>query len=128
YTTSTCILAVGVSWGECVSNLQRRSDAKSGLDHPSSVDVPCESLTDQPAIPLVTILMCTFNGARFLPAQLASIEQQSHWNWRLIVSDDGSSDATLAIIHHFAERVSRPVEVRHSPRCGPAANFISLAA
>jgi glycosyltransferase involved in cell wall biosynthesis len=111
-----------------VSNLQRRSDAKSGRDCPSSVDVPCESLNEQPAIPQVTILMCTFNGARFLPAQLASIEQQSHWNWRLIVSDDGSRDATLAIIHHFAERVSRPVEVRHSPRCGPAANFISLAA
>ena len=72
--------------------------------------------------------MCTFDGARFLQAQLASLEHQTHWNWRLIVSDDGSSDATIAIIRHFAERVSRPVELRHSPGRGPAGNFMSLAA
>ena len=73
--------------------------------------------------------MCTFNGARFLPTQLASIERQTHGNWRLIVSDDGSTDATLEILHHFAQRVSKPVEIRHGPqKGGPAGNFMGLAA
>lgn len=78
--------------------------------------------------PCVTILLCTFNGERFLEAQLASLEQQSHPNWRLIVSDDGSSDATLSIIERFAARIPHPVEVRSGPRCGPAGNFLALAA
>lgn len=77
--------------------------------------------------PCVTILLCTLNGARFLAAQLASIEQQSHKNWCLVVSDDGSTDATLAILRHFAKRVPQPVEFRTGPRRGPAANFLSLA-
>lgn len=83
---------------------------------PASQDVPC-----------ITILLCTLNGARFLPAQLASIEQQSHKNWRLIASDDGSTDTTLTILRHFAERVPQPVEIRTGPRRGPCANFLSLA-
>jgi glycosyltransferase involved in cell wall biosynthesis len=78
--------------------------------------------------PCVTILLCTYNGARFLAAQLASIEQQSHQNWRLIVSDDGSTDATLAIVQHFMQRTGKPVELREGPRLGPAANFLALAA
>ncbi|MGH9809184.1 MAG: glycosyltransferase family 2 protein, partial [Terriglobia bacterium] len=84
--------------------------------HSSGSDTPC-----------ITILLCTYNGARFLAAQLASLEQQSHQNWKLLVSDDGSTDATLAIVNHFAQRVAQPVEVRHGPQRGPAANFLFLA-
>lgn len=72
--------------------------------------------------------MCTLNGAQFLPAQLASLEQQTHSNWRLIVSDDGSTDATVTIIEHFAQRVPQDVEIRKGPGRGPSANFVSLAA
>jgi glycosyltransferase involved in cell wall biosynthesis len=86
---------------------------------------PCFSRA--PGTPSVTIFLCTYNGERFLAAQLASIEQQSHQNWRLIVSDDHSADATLAILRHFAQRVSQPVEIREGPRRGHAANFLSLA-
>jgi glycosyltransferase involved in cell wall biosynthesis len=75
----------------------------------------------------ITILLCTYNGARFLAAQLASLERQLHQNWKLIVSDDGSSDATLPIVHHFAQRIPQDVEVREGPRRGPSANFLSLA-
>lgn len=78
--------------------------------------------------PQVTILMCTYNGARFLRVQLASLEQQSYGNWRLVVSDDGSSDETLDILRNFATRVRQPVELRRGPRRGAAANFMALAA
>lgn len=76
----------------------------------------------------VAILLCTYNGESFLEAQLASFERQSHQNWRLIVSDDGSTDATLDIVERFSRRVPQPVEVRSGPRRGPAANFLTLAA
>jgi glycosyltransferase involved in cell wall biosynthesis len=78
---------------------------------------------------LVTVLLCTYNGAEFLSEQLASIERQTHRNWRIIASDDGSIDSTPAILTAFAEahRGDERMEIRHGPRRGPAANFLSLA-
>ena len=51
--------------------------------------------------PHIIVLMATCNGARYLPAQLHSLIAQTHNNWSLIVSDDGSRDATLDILHRF---------------------------
>ena len=76
----------------------------------------------------VAILMGTWNGARFLRAQIESIAAQSHRDWRLVVSDDGSSDLTRAILAAFqAEQGADRVEIREGPRRGFAANFLSLA-
>ena len=55
-----------------------------------------------PADPTVAIVLCTYNGAEWLPAQLASIAAQTHMDWVLCVSDDGSQDGTLDLIHAFA--------------------------
>ena len=49
-------------------------------------------------MPNVAVLLCTYNGAQFLPAQIASLAHQTFSNWKLFVSDDGSSDETLAIV------------------------------
>src|ERR1700739_798064 len=75
----------------------------------------------------VAILLCTYNGARFLPQQLASYEAQDFAGWRLVVSDDGSQDATLALLEEFQNKhgPSR-VEIRQGPRLGFVANFLSL--
>lgn len=51
--------------------------------------------------PLVAILLCTYNGARFLVEQLDSLEFQFHQNWVVIASDDGSTDATLDILLQY---------------------------
>lgn len=50
--------------------------------------------------------MCTFNGARFLEAQLASIAGQERAPDELVVCDDGSSDRTVEIVREFARRAS----------------------
>src|SRR5215831_4737190 len=76
----------------------------------------------------VAILMCTKDGAAFLSEQLASIGRQTHGNWSLIVSDDGSRDATLNMLSRFAEGRPQKVTVRGGPRQGVCANFLSLAA
>jgi glycosyltransferase involved in cell wall biosynthesis len=75
----------------------------------------------------IAILLCTFNGARFLPAQLASYEAQDFTDWRLFASDDGSGDATIATLEDFQKKHGADrVEIRRGPRKGFVANFLSL--
>jgi len=80
-----------------------------------------------PAAP-ITIALCTHNGAAHLRAQLDSYLTQSHENWRLWVSDDGSTDATRAILKAFAARHGDHHEIRtiNGPNRGATANYISL--
>ncbi|WP_433766941.1 glycosyltransferase family 2 protein [Pseudomonas putida] len=76
----------------------------------------------------VAILMCTYSGATFLAQQLASFEQQTHRNWSLYVSDDGSQDGTLEILQAFGAKLgSERVQVKKGPQRGFVANFLSLA-
>lgn len=71
--------------------------------------------------------MATRNGARFLPAQLDSILRQDHRDWRLIVSDDGSSDGTRQIVRQLAEqRPQGQMTLWDGPGQGATANFRSL--
>ena len=79
-------------------------------------------------MPKVGILLGTLNGARFLPQQLTSFERQTVPDWRLFVSDDGSTDATLAILKTFQDKVGPDrVAIRSGPARGFVANFLSLA-
>jgi glycosyltransferase involved in cell wall biosynthesis len=50
----------------------------------------------------LSVAMCTFNGARFVMAQLSSIAAQDRLPDELVVCDDGSSDGTLEIVQKFA--------------------------
>ena len=49
-------------------------------------------------IPQVSIVMPVRNEGRFLPAALSSLQCQSLREWELIAVDDGSDDATPAIL------------------------------
>ncbi len=76
----------------------------------------------------VTILMCTYNGERFLSQQLDSIARQSFQNWDVLVSDDGSTDATLDILRQYAAAWGEgKLTVRQGPQRGFATNFLSVA-
>ncbi len=75
----------------------------------------------------LAILMCTFRGEQFLAEQLDSICAQTYPHWKLWVSDDGSDDATLAILRAYQEKLGRDrMEVVAGPRRGFCANFLSL--
>ena len=71
----------------------------------------------------ITIVMATLNGAAHLSQQLDSIALQSHRNWQLFVTDDGSEDNTKDILAEFARE--HRVTVVDGPRKGAAANFLS---
>ncbi|MEO1550210.1 MAG: glycosyltransferase [Pseudomonadota bacterium] len=74
----------------------------------------------------VSIRMATKNGGRFLAQQLASLLGQEGVSWDLTVSDDGSTDATKAMLERFAQ--GRSVAVMGGPQRGFARNFQALAA
>jgi hypothetical protein len=78
--------------------------------------------------PRVAILLGTKDGAAFLGDQLRSFADQTHPGWFLVVSDDGSRDATRQIIAKFAATRPQRVVVRDGPQRGVTANFLSLAA
>lgn len=74
----------------------------------------------------VAILMALHNGAATVDAQLASFQAQTHRDWSLIVSDDGSTDDGTNRINKFATRIGRPVAMHAGPRMGFAQNFLHL--
>jgi glycosyltransferase involved in cell wall biosynthesis len=75
----------------------------------------------------VAILLCTFNGARFLPAQLSSYADQTWRDWRIFASDDGSSDETAAILSQYRAKLDAgQMNIRRGPRGGFFVNFLSL--
>lgn len=76
----------------------------------------------------IDILLATYNGAKYLPEQLASLAAQSHGDWRLLVRDDGSSDGSLDVVRAWAETVPNAVEIVEDGRKGLGAslNFAAL--
>ena len=74
--------------------------------------------------PQVAILLCTYNGRDFLPQQLASLQSQTHRNWQLVVSDDGSKDGSREICERMLD--TRRLELRNGPNQGACRNFLSL--
>ena len=69
--------------------------------------------------------MATYNGARHLPKQLRSIAAQTLMPAELVVSDDGSTDDTLAVIRAFAAAAPFPVRILDkAERLGFADNFL----
>jgi glycosyltransferase involved in cell wall biosynthesis len=75
----------------------------------------------------VAIMLATFNGAKFLAEQLYSIECQTHTNWCVYASDDGSTDETLAILANYRERWGQArLKITEGPHNGHAANFLFL--
>jgi glycosyltransferase involved in cell wall biosynthesis len=78
--------------------------------------------------PLIAILMCTYNGAKFLAQQMDSLEAQTHQNWVVIASDDSSADQTLEILQQYqAKWPSGKLTIRSGPQKGFCQNFLSLA-
>jgi glycosyltransferase involved in cell wall biosynthesis len=75
----------------------------------------------------IAILLSTYNGASYLAEQLDSFVKQSHSDWSLWASDDGSIDATIDIVQAFAKGLGgNRVHQIQGPKKGFAANFLGL--
>lgn len=72
----------------------------------------------------ISIAMATYNGAKNIEAQLQSFISQTHLPDELVVSDDDSSDSTVAKIEAFAKYAPFPVIiVCNRKNLGYAGNF-----
>jgi len=71
---------------------------------------------------VVSVVMACRNAERHLPVQLEAIAAQvCEEPWELVVSDNGSTDRSVAIVESFRHRLPRLVVVDSSARRGPAA-------
>jgi glycosyltransferase involved in cell wall biosynthesis len=68
------------------------------------------------ATPLVSIVVPTLNGQRYVGSALASLQGQSHTNIEIIVIDSGSSDDTTDIVEDLASKDERITMYRGSFR------------
>lgn len=74
--------------------------------------------------PTISVVISTYNGAQWLPEQLASIEEQVNLPLEVVVRDDGSTDETPLILRRFKDRA--PFEVKlllDEANVGYAASF-----
>jgi glycosyltransferase involved in cell wall biosynthesis len=80
--------------------------------------------------PLIEILLATYMGSEKLQPLLNSILVQCHKNWKIIVRDDGSDDATTVIIKAFADEHPEKASLVQDAlgNLGPCGNFNVLLA
>ncbi|MBB5360709.1 glycosyltransferase involved in cell wall biosynthesis [Rhodanobacter sp. ANJX3] len=77
----------------------------------------------------LSIVMCTYNGAEYLQAQLDSLLAQTRLPDEIVISDDASTDATMMTLDAFAAIAGKHgVDVRisrHTGNVGFVENFSS---
>ena len=79
-----------------------------------------DSVTIQP---LVSVVLCTYNGEKYLRPQLDSILSQSYRNLELVVSDDASTDGTVDILKEYSQTDPRVKLVVNRENTGYNRNF-----
>ena len=76
----------------------------------------------------VEILLAIYNGENYVEELLDSLKKQTFKNWRIVVSDDGSTDATLSLLEEYGKK--NGIEMQILPfegiRLGPCKNFERL--
>jgi glycosyltransferase involved in cell wall biosynthesis len=103
------------------------SSISSVADRPQQTDAaPAATRCDN--TPAVSIAMATYNGAKYLRAQLDSLAAQTVAPCELVITDDGSTDATEQIVRDFGRAAPFPVRWhRNAERLGYKGNFVRAA-
>lgn len=84
-------------------------------------------MVNEKNLPRVTVLMACYNGARWLPEQLASLQAQTGVDMTVLLQDDGSTDGTPDVIGSICRQDPRFREGSEKGRhFGAIGNFWSL--
>jgi glycosyltransferase involved in cell wall biosynthesis len=70
------------------------------------------------SMPTVSIILPTYNRAKFLPDAFAAIAGQQWTDWELIVVDDGSTDNTRELVPELTRGWPQPVRYIHQENQG----------
>lgn len=74
--------------------------------------------------PLISVAMCTYNGARYVRQQLESIARQTAAPDEVVICDDASTDQTAQIVETFAAHSAVRVRlIRNTGTLGCTGNF-----
>ena len=65
----------------------------------------------------VSVIMAAFNVAPYIGAAIESVLAQTETDWELLVTNDGSTDDTAAIVEQYAARDAR-IRLLHKPNGG----------
>lgn len=65
--------------------------------------------------PLVSVVVCTYNGADFIEDQIKSIVNQTYSNLEVIICDDNSSDRTLEVMRKVLENSTVDYRIYENP-------------
>lgn len=79
-------------------------------------------------LPTVSVVMCTYNGARFVREQLDTILAQTYPLHELLVQDDCSTDGTWDILQAYADRHPSVKVSRNAHNLGLNRNFYAALA
>lgn len=71
----------------------------------------------------VSVVMCTYNGEKYIREQLDSILAQTYPIYELIIQDDGSTDNTVAILREYEALNSNIVVSQNQVNVGFNENF-----
>ena len=72
-----------------------------------------------------SIVMCTYNGAKYVGKQMRSLLEQTLLPDEIVVCDDGSTDHTLDIIRSMRSETSVPIRiVCNTEHLGVTRNFV----
>lgn len=74
----------------------------------------------------LSVVMCTYNGEKYLRQQLDTIVNQTYPIYELLIQDDGSTDDTVAIIQEYAQRYPYIRLIINEARLGYNRNFQSV--
>lgn len=74
------------------------------------------------------VILCTYNGEKYLEKQIKSIMEQDREDFCLLYSDDGSTDSTKAILQSLQEKYGGRMRAFQRPMHSgsPAKHFLSI--
>ena len=74
--------------------------------------------------PLISVAMATYNGEKYLRAQLDSILAQSYPVYEIVIVDDGSNDQTCAVIESYSVKCPQIQFLRNLINQGVTKSFL----
>lgn len=77
--------------------------------------------TSHTPIPVVTVIIPTYNRPTYLREAIDSVIAQTFRDWELIIVDDGSTDETPTVIAEYLRRDAR-IRMIHQPNVGPGSS------
>ncbi len=76
---------------------------------------------------MITILMATYNGEKYIKEQIDSLLSQTEQRFTIVISDDGSTDSTIEIISDYVKKYPEKIKlINNDQQQGAKYNFLNL--